>query len=104
MSTKTENSVYSSLKFPGQQIRIFERQPMGDRSNIHRTFHHIQLSKCPSYIALSYTWGDKKDFRAIKLSNGKTITVRKNLRDFLYQRSTACTQAKLFWIVAIFID
>jgi hypothetical protein len=42
----------------------------------------VSMEKSPIYTALSYTWGDPTQTRAILL-NGRPITVRQNLWDFL---------------------
>lgn len=52
-------------------------------SLIEVEMHHVPLDKAErTYVALSYTWGDPKPSKSIRL-NGQDIEIRENLYDFL---------------------
>ena len=55
----------------------------GDRINC--SLHHYLLGSngCPSYRAVSYTWGSDTARFDIHLTGGSSLKVRKNLRDAL---------------------
>lgn len=53
-------------------------------------FDFDDMIECPSYFALSYTWGDPKaPLRDIEL-NGQPFKVRQNLFDFLQRFDSTC--------------
>jgi hypothetical protein len=95
--------LYAGLFLADQEIRLFELFPQSHSGEIRGQFHHTTLSSPVSYTALSYTWGDPTDVRQITV-DGKTVEVRKNLWDFLYQQSSLISQSKRFWIDALCID
>ena len=70
---------YLKLDLRGQQIRLFELYPRAEASYIEDSFRCVDLSTCPAYTALSYTWGDRTKCREIKIHGGATIWVRENL-------------------------
>jgi hypothetical protein len=97
-------SPYLKLNFSSQQIRLFELYPGTEASNIECSFRCIELSACPAYTALSYTWGDQTACRQVKVDDGGTISLRENLWWFLRLQSFAISRPKLFWIDAICIN
>lgn len=95
---------YLELDFSSQQIRLFELYPKTEATDIQGSFLCVELTACPAYTALSYTWGDATDPRQITVGGSGTIDVRKNLWEFLFQQSSAISEPKLFWIDAICIN
>ncbi|KAL6900334.1 heterokaryon incompatibility protein domain-containing protein [Trichoderma evansii] len=94
---------YSKLKPSRQQIRLLEIYPGTDMMEIQGLFHCVDLSNCPEYIALSYTWGEDANHREITV-NGNKLPVRDNLWRFLHLQSSSISEPKLFWIDAICIN
>ncbi|KAH6714822.1 heterokaryon incompatibility protein-domain-containing protein [Leptodontidium sp. MPI-SDFR-AT-0119] len=95
---------YGTLGRSCQQIRLFELLPGTGMTDVVGGFHCIDLSKCPTYTALSYAWGDQTDSENMKIDGGTTISVRKNLWWFLHLQQSTITQPKLFWIDAMCIN
>jgi hypothetical protein len=56
-------------------------------------------AECPTYLCLSYTWGDPVDDIAIEI-NGKVLKVRENLWSFLHVARKKFTDIHL-WIDAL---
>lgn len=59
-------------------------KPGGGEEIIHFDLETYSLDNCPTYIALSYTWGDPKDTVQV-LAGGKVVEVTRNLKDALWQ-------------------
>ncbi|KAM0259745.1 hypothetical protein ACHAQJ_003181 [Trichoderma viride] len=94
---------YSRLDASYQQIRLLELSPSTDTSDMQGSFRAVELSNCPKYTALSYTWGEEANCREIKIGNEK-ILIRENLWWFLRLQSCSISKSKLFWIDAICIN
>jgi len=62
-------------------IRLLSFEQTKD-GHIHGTLHEFLLSKCPPFVALSYTWGSADVVHEIKL-NGESFWIRDNLRSAL---------------------
>lgn len=63
-----------------------------------------EAAKTHQYHALSYMWGDETDFRDIVI-DGRTLSIRKNLYDFLAVAQKAPELSELsFWIDAVCIN
>jgi hypothetical protein len=72
---------HEPLDFEKNQIRLLQISPCAEDTVACRVeiFAH---DDCPSYEALSYTWGDRLPVRVIKLNDGD-FEVRENLWSFL---------------------
>ncbi|KPI38073.1 uncharacterized protein AB675_1018 [Cyphellophora attinorum] len=65
----------------------------------------LELSKATNLRALSYAWGPEQPKRQI-IVDGKLLTVRENLYDFLqaYSRKSKLAKRRNLWIDAICIN
>ncbi|KAN0110910.1 HET domain containing protein [Hyaloscypha variabilis] len=95
---------YSRLHLSQKEIRLFELLPKSNGEEIQGSFVYADLSNCPAYTALSYTWGEPKHIQMVKLHGSNAIKVRSNLSNFLCQQAATIDTPKLFWIDAICID
>ena len=107
-----------SQRAPRQQSGLFQYQILesqntfrllklhaGHGDRIDCSLHHYTLGSgtCPSYRAVSYTWGDDAARFKIHLSRNSIINVRENLRNAL--RSVRDNESDCWlWIDAICID
>ncbi|KAL3605229.1 hypothetical protein FPOAC2_00171 [Fusarium poae] len=98
------SSIYENLDFSNLEIRLFQLYPSHGSDNIRGTFCYTDMSSCPDYTALSYTWGDDTNLRQIYLKNGTALDIRENLWHFLRGQSMLISRPKLFWIDAICIN
>ncbi|KAI1423497.1 heterokaryon incompatibility protein-domain-containing protein [Xylaria sp. FL1777] len=98
------SSPYRGFVLDSQQIRLFRLDPRTTASRITGSFTCAELSSCPAYTALSYTWGDGAINRKIAISNHVQLAIRENLWSFLSLQSSVITEPTLFWIDAICID
>ena len=100
------SSVYetTALDLAYQNIRLVKLQPAfeSDSSMIKCNFQCFPLSKCPPYVALSYTWGPANSLKEIQI-NSRRFMIRENLWWFL-QHMRLRSWRKLFWIDALCID
>lgn len=103
-TTRDLGSSYSRLNLKARQIRLLKLNPSRDPQDISFSFRCMELSHCPRYTALSYTWGDEEDTRTITVSGGGTISIRENLWSFLRLQSSIISRPKFFWIDAICIN
>ncbi|KAN0089165.1 hypothetical protein V8E51_019425 [Hyaloscypha variabilis] len=76
------NFSYTPLRPEKSEIRLLRAQP-GELDAEIQPFdlHNISLNDYPSYIALSYTWGDPTP-REIIYVNGKALLETENLSRF----------------------
>jgi hypothetical protein len=95
---------YKRLQLSDQQIRLFQLLPGRNDSQIQGSFQFTDLSTCPPYIALSYTWGDQAGEKSISFDSGQTMMVGRNLWSFLRCQQSIITRPTLFWIDAICIN
>lgn len=99
-----------------RSIRLLDIQPGLGEDIIHIGLCTYPLDCAPSYVALSYTWGDPKHTSAI-LCHGQTLFVTRNLKEALWQlreshdifarRACAGSERKkslYFWIDAVCIN
>lgn len=73
-----------SERLRGRKIRLLNLKPGSGDEVIHFDLETHSLDECPSYIALSYTWGDSADTVPV-LGGGKVVEVTRNLKDALWQ-------------------
>ena len=77
----TTDGFYSPL--PGQRdIRLLEVLPGDNASIIATTMITVSLDSEPTYMALSYAWGDATQ-RSIIECNGKSISITTSLAEAL---------------------
>lgn len=74
--------VHTSLSDPRNQIRLL--RSTGGEDGLHFEMAATELKTCPAYLAISYTWGNPRDLRNIRV-NGATMTVRQNCYEALSQ-------------------
>lgn len=109
----------AQFQYPDQldqrSIRLLDIKPIKSEKIIIG-LHTYLLDCAPSYISLSYTWGDPNDSSAI-ICHGQTLPVTKNLEEALWQlkksqdifkqRVVACngnSEPLYFWVDAICIN
>ncbi|KAJ4202729.1 hypothetical protein NW759_015293 [Fusarium solani] len=103
-TTEGSGSPYSRLNLETRQIRLLELRPGKNSEDMSLSFRCMELPNCPSYIALSYTWGDEEATRNINICGGGTINIRENLWSFLRLQSSTISEPTFFWIDAICIN
>jgi Heterokaryon incompatibility protein (HET) len=99
-----------------RNIRLLDIRPGQGEDVIHLDLRTYPLDCAPSYVALSYTWGDPKDTSTI-LCQGQTLCVTRNLKEALCQLrgshrifagkvcvGSGCNKTPYFWIDAICIN
>jgi hypothetical protein len=107
--TKPSYYQYEALADDTAAIRLLTILPASTDEMLSFSIerHHFSGYACPSYTALSYTWGDGPPQKPILL-NGRPFKIRQNLWDLLFQlwrrqRDIDPLQNK-FWADAICID
>ncbi|UPK89170.1 hypothetical protein LCI18_000105 [Fusarium solani-melongenae] len=103
-TTRDPGSPYSRLNLKARQIRLLRLNPNRNPQDLSFSFRCMELSHCPRYTALSYTWGDEEAIRNICVGGGGTINIRENLWSFLRLQSSIISKPKFFWIDAICIN
>lgn len=100
----TTTSVYSETELDQSDscIRLLQILDGAPGTPICCRIKSYPLSSCPSYTALSYTWGAANTSNEIFL-NGTAFGVRSNLSQFLNQ-ARPLKKWRYFWIDAICID
>jgi hypothetical protein len=68
---------YVALNHNESEFRLFTFERTKDGA-IRGRLHVFPMSKCPTYVAISYTWGEEPPRRTIYL-NGKKIRLRENI-------------------------
>ncbi|KAI4660166.1 uncharacterized protein J4E79_005971 [Alternaria viburni] len=113
--TNDDAYVYEALATDRPRIRLITvwqgvrrasyPYPPTDSDEIRCTIDTFEVDKAPSYIALSYTWGDPIPLHTIRL-NGKHFSIRENLFDFLkaFGASDIGQQKHYLWIDQLCID
>lgn len=93
---------YSPLPSKGW-FRLLSILPSHDESSeISCELHHHELSTCPHYEAISYTWGNEDATKRL-LVNGTVFKVRPNLHAAL-KAFRKPHEAKLIWVDAVCIN
>ena len=81
-SDNSKEYEYQPLDSTACDIRILTIQPIQNlESELELTISHAYLCKS-SYCALSYTWGDAKDQKTVRL-NGQKFQLNANLEEAL---------------------
>jgi len=113
--TNDDAYVYEALATDRPRIRLITvwqgvrrasyPYPPTDSDEILCTIDAFEVDKAPSYIALSYTWGDPIPLHTIRL-NGRHFSIRENLFDFLkaFGASDIGQQKHYLWIDQLCID
>ncbi|KAG0650975.1 Heterokaryon incompatibility protein [Hyphodiscus hymeniophilus] len=101
---------YNTLDRSTQSIRLIDILP-GDGPHISCTFHVHQLESnatCPSFTALSYTWGPPDPASEVLITvNGQSFLVRKNLWCALSSYRKKITEGRFrgpLWVDALSIN
>ena len=86
-------------------IRASYPYPSTESDEIMCTIDTFEADEAPSYVALSYTWGNPIPLHTIRL-NGKHFSIRENLFDFLnaFGASEPGQQSHHLWIDQLCID
>lgn len=101
---------YPPLDQEKSQFRLLQILPQPD-STLQYSLSTFDIAECPSYITLSYVWGDDEPSHSIIL-NGQPFLIRNNLNDALPRLARLgrpkCSafrrEERHFWIDAICID
>lgn len=78
MATPTTSSLPSYQPLQGSEIRLLQIHPGTWDEPLSVGLHHAPLDKNPTYVALSYTWGDPTDLVAIEL-DGRPHKITRSL-------------------------
>ncbi|KAN0104244.1 HET domain containing protein [Hyaloscypha variabilis] len=84
------------------EIRLLHLHPGTGTSPLKCTLHHVQLSDCPRYEALSYQWGSESSPRTIEF-NDQPRHVRSNLY-FALQHLRHRRKTRVLWVDALCIN
>ncbi|PWY84033.1 TPR-like protein [Aspergillus eucalypticola CBS 122712] len=93
---------YSPLDPSSKCIRLLKLLPSSPSETVRCKLHVVDRTCCPSYVALSYTWGSSQNRQLIDLDDME-FHVQGNLWNFL-NTMNLCRRWQLFWIDAICID
>ena len=77
----TTNGLYSPL-LGLRDIRLLEVLPGDDAGMVVTSMITVSLDSKPTYVALSYAWGDAAQTRTIEC-NGKSISITTSLAEAL---------------------
>jgi hypothetical protein len=95
--------IYQCLAEDTREIRLLKLLPNEDfNAKVECLIYKVSLQSGPSYVALSYAWGDP-EIKASILVNGTELMVTTNLESGLRQIRQSCNESS-FWIDAICID
>ena len=86
----------------GSTFRLFIFLPGGANEPFFGQFLEVPVKSKPTYVALSYTWGESATVGYVLIS-GKRIAIGRNLYDAL-QRLRSTEHAITFWIDALCIN
>lgn len=95
-------SDYPKLQYPESSIRLLYVQPGTGKDSVHAVIKSYSLAQRPEFEALSYTWGDKTDWRFVRV-NGRKMKISGNL----YEALTALRrpwEARALWVDQICIN
>ena len=95
---------YPRLEPQHDQIRLFELCPNQEKPGVRGCFRIVELSHCPTYIAVSSMWEDQTDRIPVQVSDVHNINVGQNLWHFLRLQASVITQPTLFWVDSICIN
>lgn len=94
---------YQPLNPTTSEIRILTLQPIDNlESDLELTISHVSL-QATGYCALSYTWGDPKNRKEIRL-NGQKFQVNANLPEALKALASHIDNPLAIWADAICIN
>lgn len=89
---------YEPLDLTKQQIRLITLQPATNPTDpITCEIKTFDTETGPRYVALSYTWGPVNPQQII-LINGRSLSIRKNLHDFLERYRNDRNNVHYLWI------
>ena len=106
-NTAMESYQYETLFKENYEIRVLRFVPdtnpagLGEPA-IQLALDHVSLDDNPKYLALSYTWGERKGLRDI-IVNSRRLEVNENLFSALLVLQRICSTDQL-WIDAICIN
>jgi hypothetical protein len=96
-------SIYEPLPAGARYIRLLEIEGNDDGQGISCKLRPTWLDETPSFLALSYTWGDPEQMQTISC-NGQQLQVTTNLVAALKQLWAQFPANSSFWIDAISIN
>lgn len=92
----------AQLNLSNREFRLLQLKPSTNRGKIECVLRSYPLNDCPPYIALSYTWGSKQQYRNIHL-NGVQFPLGRNLWWFLLHMRLQ-ERHGFYWIDAVCIN
>ena len=101
---KPSKALYQSVPvdLQSRSIRLLRLVDNPNPDFIDCELDSFSFTSCPSYIALSYRWGDPTPTKQIRV-NRHVVVVRENLWHFLHCRNND-KSPNYYWIDAICID
>lgn len=75
---------YEYLPLSTNEIRILEILPGEDSEPVVCQLKHFSIDECPTFSALSYTWGDEPTSKFV-LIDGKRLGIKPNLDAALHE-------------------
>ena len=94
---------YLTIPSEARTIRLLTVYHHDSNGLLHCSLSTARLDDLPSFIALSYTWGEQEATQDILL-NGSRFMIRPNLYDFLDTVATQSLCGELLFVDAICID
>jgi hypothetical protein len=99
---KAPQFVHEALDLTQPSIRLLHILPGQGKDLVQCTLETVRRNDWPSYVCLSYTWGEPQPLHTI-LVNGRPLGVRSNLYNFLRLARKLNIKQRL-WIDAVCID
>lgn len=101
-----ESYQYSALQRSPAHIRLLTVEPGEIDDNVKCTMRHVPLENCPSYEAVSYTWGNSAEKRPIYIDDHK-LEIMPSLASALRHLRYECGDdrgGRVLWADAVCIN
>ncbi|KAG4428036.1 hypothetical protein IFR05_016482 [Cadophora sp. M221] len=100
----SKHSLYAPLNPSSQEIRLFKLDYDIESPMIKANLCSTTMDACPTFVAVSYTWGDSMRQKTIEI-NGNSVKIGENIWNFLHTiRTTKTFQFHFLWIDALCIN